>query len=203
MRFFVTTRSALTLAFLLIAAAGCATPDFKPGEKSLHYYWPATGFIYQGFYGKEKISGHWPGYYYDEHDELKFFDGLGHMHRAIDIDNFAGTEIRSAGDGIARRYDWDQKADYGNLVMVDHGNKTWTLYAHLRKITVQDGQAVKKGDLLGEMGSTGNSTGPHLHFEIRHDPNHTGLAAPHYVPGSALDLIKQGDIIPYDYPLPK
>ena len=62
---------------------------------------------------------------------------------------------------------WIDNAGYGNRVMVDHGNGYLTLYAHMSKISVKVGQSVKRGDVLGSMGSTGRSTGVHLHFEIR------------------------------------
>ncbi len=57
---------------------------------------------------------------------------------------------------------------YGNYVLVSHGNGWFTLYAHLSRFTVHDGEAVRRGDPVGLSGSTGFSTGPHLHFEIRY-----------------------------------
>jgi murein DD-endopeptidase MepM/ murein hydrolase activator NlpD len=55
---------------------------------------------------------------------------------------------------------------YGNVIVIDHGNGWQTLYAHLSQIRVGCGQSVNKGDLIGNVGSTGNSSGPHLHFEM-------------------------------------
>jgi hypothetical protein len=92
--------------------------------------------------------------------------GIGSTnHAGIDIGVPSGTPVQAAkagkvvfaGDG----------GGYGNLVVVDHGDGTFTKYAHLSKINVQEGQSLEAGDVLGAVGSTGNSTGPHLHFEVR------------------------------------
>ena len=86
-------------------------------------------------------------------------------HLGIDIANRTGIPIRAADDGyvvMAGRDTWG----YGNQVVIDHGNGYWTRYAHLNKIGVKAGAVVKKGQQIGTMGSTGRSTGPHLHFEV-------------------------------------
>lgn len=190
-----------TLRFLLIFLAGCCS-GFNPGKKSERFFWPCTGTIYQGFYGTE-ISGEWPGTYFDEHDQQKVFSGIGRMHRGIDIAASKGTDVVASRDGVARRYDWDGHAAYGNRVVIDHGGGYWTLYAHLSKIQVTDQDPIKEGQKIGEVGSTGNSTGPHLHFEIRHssDPNH--LLSPHYIPGDRGTIVLKGSVIPYVYPKAK
>lgn len=64
------------------------------------------------------------------------------------------------------------KGGYGNAVVIDHGNGTRTLYGHLSSINVKKGQVVEKGQKIGVMGSTGNSTGTHLHFEIHVNGSH-------------------------------
>ncbi|MCC6639486.1 M23 family metallopeptidase [Candidatus Falkowbacteria bacterium] len=87
-------------------------------------------------------------------------------HTALDIDGEFGDIIWSIGDGTVSRVQYLTR-DYGYHVIVDHGNGVQSLYAHFQKIYVQPGQKVKKGDSLGEMGSTGRSTGSHLHFEVR------------------------------------
>ena len=86
-------------------------------------------------------------------------------HVGIDIANSTGTPVLAADDGyvvMAGRDTWG----YGNQVVIDHGNGFWTRYAHLQKILVKAGQSVKKNEKIGLMGSTGRSTGPHLHFEV-------------------------------------
>ena len=88
-------------------------------------------------------------------------------HSAIDLACNFGSAIYSVNGGtvITAKYGWN--GGYGNYVIVDHGGGVQTLYAHFTKLYVQSGQTVNKGAVLGLMGSTGRSTGPHLHFEIR------------------------------------
>ncbi len=88
-------------------------------------------------------------------------------HTAIDIANKAGGSILAADSGRVVVAGWPDNFGYGNRVVIDHGNGFRTLYAHLSKFNVVAGQSVKRGDVLGAMGSTGRSTGTHLHFEIR------------------------------------
>lgn len=88
-------------------------------------------------------------------------------HKGIDIANKSGGAILAADSGKVVVAGWLDNAGYGNRVMIDHGNGYQTLYAHLSKISVAVGQTVKRGDVLGTMGSTGRSTGTHLHFEVR------------------------------------
>lgn len=87
-------------------------------------------------------------------------------HKGIDIANSGGGPILAADSGVVVHASWDNTG-YGNMIMIDHGNGYRTLYGHLSKFSVIVGQSVKRGDLLGQMGSTGRSTGTHLHFEIR------------------------------------
>ncbi len=91
----------------------------------------------------------------------------GRMHTGIDISNGKREQnkIRASKAGVVVRAGY--VGNYGNLVVVDHGDGWTTYYAHLNRITVSKSQSVSQGDILGYMGSTGNSTGVHLHFEIR------------------------------------
>lgn len=93
--------------------------------------------------------------------------GVRKLHAGIDFAAKQGTDIFAAESGVvlvAR-----VTSGYGNTVIIDHGNGLWTLYGHIRNggIKVKEGQSVKKGQKIAEVGSTGDSTGPHLHFEVR------------------------------------
>ncbi len=88
-------------------------------------------------------------------------------HKGLDIANQGGGPILAADSGTVVVAGWVDNTGYGNRVMIDHGNGYKTLYAHLSKIAVTVGQTVRRGDVLGQMGSTGRSTGTHLHFEVR------------------------------------
>jgi murein DD-endopeptidase MepM/ murein hydrolase activator NlpD len=95
------------------------------------------------------------------------FTGQRQFHRGIDIVNRAGTPIRATADGIVSRA--TRVSDYGKTLDISHGYGYVTRYAHLSEILVRPGQKVRRGDLVGRMGSTGRSTGPHLHYEVFHD----------------------------------
>lgn len=116
------------------------TPDAGTVTATGNFVWPAAGGISQGYH---------------------FY------HRAIDISNRSGGPILAADSGVVTVAGWIDNSGYGNRVMIDHGNGYVTLYAHLSTIQVRPGQRVNRGDVLGQMGSTGRSTGVHLHFEIR------------------------------------
>lgn len=85
-------------------------------------------------------------------------------HTGIDIASNQGTTIYAADGGTITLAAWN--GGYGNCVMIDHGNGYVTLYGHMSSIAVSQGQTVSQGDTIGYVGSTGNSTGPHLHFEV-------------------------------------
>ena len=91
-------------------------------------------------------------------------------HTGLDISATTGTPIKVVADGTVTFAKYN--GSYGNLVKVDHGNGVETWYAHTSKMYVKVGQEVKAGDVIAAVGSTGNSTGPHLHFEIRIDGEH-------------------------------
>lgn len=111
-----------------------------------------------------------PGYYtitspfgYRVHPIL----GVTRFHSGVDIGVPTGGKVIAANDGIVIKTTYT--SSYGNMVMIDHGGGIVTLYAHGSKIIATLGQEVKRGDVIMEAGSTGWSTGPHLHFEVRLD----------------------------------
>ncbi len=121
------------------------------------------GTVYDGAVGSETFI--WPaattyisGYTYDP--------DINHL--AIDIGGSVGVGIYAADHGVVVYAGWNDFG-YGYLIVIDHGTGWQTYYAHLSSLNVGCGQSVTQGDLIGLMGSTGNSTGPHLHFEMRSD----------------------------------
>ena len=91
-------------------------------------------------------------------------------HTGLDIAATTGTPIKVMADGVVTNASYS--GSYGKLIKVDHGNGVETWYAHTSKMYVKKGQEVKAGDIIAEVGSTGNSTGPHLHLEIRLNGEH-------------------------------
>lgn len=89
-----------------------------------------------------------------------------HTHKGIDIAASYGTDIKAVADGTIEYASYNS-GGYGNLVIIDHGNGIKTYYGHCSKLCVSVGQKVNAGDVIAKVGSTGNSTGNHCHFEIR------------------------------------
>ncbi|WP_449186128.1 M23 family metallopeptidase [Zhurongbacter thermophilus] len=110
--------------------------------------WPAQGRFTAGFGWRRDplMPGRWE------------------FHKGIDIANSWGTPVYAAASGKVIWTGWN--GGYGKSIIIDHGNGIKTVYAHLEKIEVKIGQEVKKGQEIAKMGSTGRSTGPHLHFEV-------------------------------------
>lgn len=89
------------------------------------------------------------------------------QHHGIDLAAPTGTPVYATADGVVTRADW--YSSYGLFISLNHGASMETRYAHLSRLAVAEGDNVKKGDLIGYVGSTGRSTGPHLHYEVRVD----------------------------------
>ncbi|MGF1482636.1 MAG: peptidoglycan DD-metalloendopeptidase family protein [Cyanophyceae cyanobacterium] len=117
-------------------------PDSERGTQFTGYIWPAAGVLTSG-YGRR-----W-----------------GRMHKGIDVAGPIGTPIVAVAAGQVVSAGWNS-GGFGNLVKVKHDNGSLSLYAHNSRILVRQGQYVEQGQLIAEMGNSGYSTGPHLHFEI-------------------------------------
>ncbi|MBD2044002.1 M23 family metallopeptidase [Microcoleus sp. FACHB-672] len=121
-----------------------SAPDtYLPNSPVQGYIWPAQGQLSSGY------GWRW-----------------GRMHNGIDIAGPIGTPILAAATGVVTYAAWDE-GGYGNLVEIQHPDGSITRYAHNDRIWVRAGQRVQQGQQISEMGSTGYSTGPHLHFELR------------------------------------
>lgn len=130
------------------------TPDYSPSQVQPYgnqrWLMPARGLLTSGY------GWRW-----------------GRMHKGIDIANSTGTAIVAAQHGRVAFAGWSD-GGYGYLVEITHGDGSRSLYAHQSRILVREGEEVLQGQQIGEMGSTGRSTGPHLHFEI-HAPGYGAI----------------------------
>ena len=97
-------------------------------------------------------------------ERLDPLNGEGEFHAGMDIAAPSGTIVKSTADGIVLSAAPD--AGYGNAILVDHGSGITTKYGHLSKIFVIVGQEIKRGQVIGAVGTTGKTTGPHLHYEV-------------------------------------
>jgi len=118
-------------------------PDVQDYGLSTGFIWPADGVFTSGY------GWRW-----------------GRIHQGIDIAAPVGTPILAAASGVVEYSQWHD-GGYGNMIDIRHADGTITRYAHMNALYVKEGQTVSQGQTIGEMGSTGFSTGPHLHFEIR------------------------------------
>ncbi|MBA2467650.1 MAG: M23 family metallopeptidase [Sphingomonas sp.] len=96
------------------------------------------------------------------------FKGISAMHAGIDLSGAIGTPIYATADGVITTAGFNG-GGYGNLIKIDHGRGIETRYGHLSRMSVYAGQRIKRGEMIGRMGSTGRSTGSHLHYEVRID----------------------------------
>lgn len=116
---------------------------------SMPSIWPIEGFITSRF-------GNRPS---------PFTGRGGEFHKGLDISARIGTPIYAPGKGTVTFAGTD--GGYGNSVIIQHGSGITTRYAHMQRFVVKDGQQVKRGDIIGYVGTTGRTTGPHLHYEVR------------------------------------
>ena len=136
------TAAAASRAAAAAAQPAAAAPAASAPVSSSGWTWPTSGTVTSGF-----------GYRW------------GRMHEGLDIGAPSGTPIYAATSGVVSYA--GVMGGYGNFVMIDHGGGVTTAYAHQTTILVSSGTTVSAGQQIGTVGSTGNSTGPHLHFEVR------------------------------------
>jgi murein DD-endopeptidase MepM/ murein hydrolase activator NlpD len=117
--------------------------------KVLPSLWPVEGRLMSGF--AERTDP---------------FSGEGAFHKGVDITAPTGTPVRTTADGIVIQAEM-VTGGYGRLIIVDHGDGIQTYYAHLSKILVHAGQEIRRGEMIGLVGSSGRTTAPHLHYEVR------------------------------------
>ncbi len=110
--------------------------------------WPVQGHITSGF----------------GHRRDPFEQADGEFHRGLDIANSLGTPVKTTADGIIQLASW--QGGYGRMVIIEHGHGFKTYYGHNSKLMVKPGDRVKRGDVISLMGTSGHSTGYHLHYEI-------------------------------------
>ncbi|MCK5343496.1 MAG: M23 family metallopeptidase, partial [Candidatus Heimdallarchaeota archaeon] len=124
------------------------------------YYGPGScGAVYDGAYGSGVFI--WP----TDSRWLSGYDWNPPIHKAIDIGGSSGDPIYASDSGVVV-HSGNSNNGYGNLIVIDHGYGWQTAYAHLAFVSVPCGQSVWRGDTIGGMGTTGNSSGVHLHFEM-------------------------------------
>lgn len=120
------------------------------------FMWPVPGFyrISSGYQGRRSP-----------------ISGKSEFHTGIDIPASYGEDVVAAADGVVIKAGWVN--GYGNTIMISHGSGIVTLYGHNSSLVASNGQSVKKGQVVAKIGSTGNSTGNHCHFEVRVNGDHT------------------------------
>jgi murein DD-endopeptidase MepM/ murein hydrolase activator NlpD len=148
----------LLTAVLPLVACDTTTPTVPAAISALStsFTTPVPGAIRtQGFgctdFGLEPVNPACPG---------------GHFHAGLDLAAPQGTPVRAAAGGLVQAVRWDP-AGYGLYLVIDHGHGLTTLYGHLWQAASVLGQPVLRGEQVGQVGSSGNSTGAHLHFEVR------------------------------------
>ena len=120
--------------------------------------------------------------------------GTGKMHEGMDFACDRGTPVYATGDAVVAEAKWH--SGYGNLIVLNHGYNYTTRYAHLNEMKVSAGQQVKRGDLIGTVGNTGKSTGPHLHYEVRYKGapvNPVNYYFNDLTPEQYIEMIKQAE----------
>lgn len=140
---------AIAPARAVAATSGAAAPIFAPRSVSVPSRMPVDSPAFTSSFGMRT------------HPIL----GGRRAHKGVDLAMPAGSPIYATADGVISRADWF--SGYGLYVAIEHGGELQTRYGHMSRLNVEAGQQVKKGDIIGYVGTTGRSTGPHLHYEVR------------------------------------
>jgi murein DD-endopeptidase MepM/ murein hydrolase activator NlpD len=147
---------------------------YDPNQQgSVRFIWPVPGSTITQLFGPSTYDFEPP------------YGGYPHFHTGIDLADAMNSPVYAAGDGVVVAATLSD-VGYGNHIIIAHDQHTLTLYGHLETMGVKVGDTVKQGQLIGLVGSTGNSTGPHTHFEIRIDDNPVdpGMYLPPLPPGA-------------------
>lgn len=144
-----TSSSNSSLAIAPAGPAASLTPSYSPASVSIPSRMPVDGAALTSGYGMRN------------HPVL----GGRRAHRGVDLAMPTGTPIYATADGVVSKAEWF--SSYGLYISVEHGASLQTRFGHLSRLNVAAGQTVRKGELIGYVGSTGRSTGPHLHYEVR------------------------------------
>lgn len=153
-----------------ISAEGKLVPSFAESVQDYNFLQSANSVALESRRRMQTVShpSLWPvngrllGPFGERNDP---FSGEGEFHTGVDISAAAGTPVHVTADGVVIFSDWSN--GYGRLIIVDHGGGIETYYAHLSRFLAYAGQGVRRGEVVGYVGSTGRVTAPHLHYEVR------------------------------------
>jgi murein DD-endopeptidase MepM/ murein hydrolase activator NlpD len=156
-----------------VAAEGKLVPTFAESVEDYNFLRGASSLGLQNRFARRSrtavsppsvwpVDGRLMGPFGQRNDP---FSGEGEFHTGVDISAPTGTPVEATADGIVVHAEWS--AGYGRLVIVDHGGGIETYYAHLSRFYAQTGQEVRRGEIVGFVGSSGRVTAPHLHYEVR------------------------------------
>lgn len=145
--------NALAVAEKVVSSDSNQTPDLQPPNEEVFVFSPTNPC-------PGRISSEFGERVHPLNNTVSF-------HNGIDIAGISGTQIRAASGGTVITSEYNEFS--GNYIVIDHSNGYTSSYAHLQECVAKKGDTVKKGQVIGYMGSSGNATGPHLHFEIRHN----------------------------------
>ncbi len=171
-------RAAIVALALVVPAAALVDVASREAEAAFadQFVWPMGGTITSIYWECRSSCARW--------------------HRGVDVANGCDTSIYAARAGTVKTVAYDS-GGYGNYVVLDHDNGYESLYAHMKSTSVSVGNSVTTSTVLGIEGSTGASTGCHVHFEVRQDDNGPSVTTKQFVPGKINDRVTRGNAVPY------